>query len=71
MFRFPSTTNIQEVTGTTKAIVEKVLTTCEEGFGWQWIEATKQLEFFTGGVIPDVIIPNVVGKLLNFKCFSI
>ena len=27
-------------------------------------EAQKQLEYFTGGVIPDIIIPNVVGKLI-------
>ena len=64
MFRFESNTNIQEVAGTVRAIVEKVLSTCEEGFGWQWLEAQKQLEYFTGGVIPDIIIPNVVGKLI-------
>ena len=62
MFRFPNDTTIQEVTGTVKTIVEKILSTCEEGFGWKWIEATKQLEFYTGGVIHDIVIPNVIGK---------
>ena len=66
MMRFTSMATMQEVTGTLKAILERVLSTCEEGFGWQWNEAMAQLEYNVGGVIPDIIIPNVIGTRENY-----
>ena len=52
-------TTLQEVVGTLKAMLNTILSGCVEGFGFQWLEAMKALEMHVGGVIPDIIIPEI------------
>jgi hypothetical protein len=66
MFRYTYGTTVQEVVGTLKSIVENVIEGCVEGFGWQWVTTINGLSAAVGGVIPQIIIPNVSGKWTNF-----
>lgn len=59
MFRYPQETTIQEVVGTLRTITFNIIDGCIEGFGWQWVSTIRGLSAAVGGIIPDIIIPNV------------
>ena len=75
LFRYNEDATIHEVVGTLRAVVENVIEDCVDGFGWQWTSAVEGLMAAVGGVIPDIVIPDVSGTVrllvIRLPMFSI
>ena len=71
LFRFSESITIQEIVGTLVALIKHIISNCQDGFGFLWLEQLDALGRYVGGPFPQIIIPVVSELEIEENSFTI